>query len=128
MGFGGKGPSGHRRRAEPAVWQQQPYNVQVPWYYTQHIWGWGITGYKIVDTTPIYTTEWSTAPNPAFPNYSGDPLEYGSFFTGQGICNVNPNNMPTDTYAQWAYAKQSAQLILQPSWSANVSYNQVTTG
>ncbi len=108
-------------------WQLQPYSVQVPWYYTQQVWSWQITGYKTVNTTPVYTTEWSTPPNPAFPNYSGDPLEYGPFFTGLGICNVNPNNMPTDTYAQWAYAKQSAQLILQPSWSANVSYNQVTT-
>ena len=73
---------------------------------------------------PMLPNGWQ---NPEFPNYSGDPLEYANFFDSQGICNVNPNNMPTNTYAQWAYAKQSAQLILQPYWTARVSYDQVTT-
>ncbi len=109
------------------VWQLQPYTVQVPWYYTQQVWSWQITGYKTVDTTPIYTTVWSTPPNPAFPNYSGDPFEYTSFFDSLGICNANPNDMPTNTFTQWAYAGQSAQFVLTPNWTASASYTQVTT-
>ena len=73
-------------------------------------------------TTPLISPT-----SPSFPDYSGSPWEYANFFSGQGICNVNPGILPTTTFDQWAVAQQSVQLVLIPSWSATVSYNQVTT-
>ncbi len=84
---------------------------------------------QIVDgsfcSTP--TTPLIPPTSPSFPDYSGSPWEYANFFSGQGICNVNPGILPTTTFDQWAVAQQSVQLVLVPSWSATVSYNKVTT-
>ncbi|MHB1731865.1 MAG: beta strand repeat-containing protein [Ferrimicrobium acidiphilum] len=100
--------SGHLAGVQPAI---QDVSANSP-YYGQTYDGPFCSG----GTTPLISPS-----SASFPDYSGQPWKYTSFFAGQNICSFDPTSIPNNNIQAWKLNNDKARIILTPVYQFTVN-------